>query len=62
MGRVKVYEDPVTRQRLEGEAVVVRKIGRPDPEMGQRCIVNFVDDDPHTVVERWVALEDLGDR
>lgn len=50
--RVKVYEDPVTRRRLIGEAVVVREY----PEMyqvkkGYYCDVRFLGE--RQVVVRW---------
>lgn len=52
---VTIFEDPITRLKPEGEAVVIRKIGHPDPDLGQRCVVHFLEDSPDQVVERWVS-------
>jgi hypothetical protein len=56
---VTIFEDPLTRQRPEGQAVIVRRVGRPDPDLGQRCVVHFIEDSPDQVVERWVTVREV---
>lgn len=51
---VMVYEDPITRQKEEGLATVIRKIGSRDAELGQQCVVHFVGDPSSYQVQRWV--------
>ena len=50
---VKVYEDPVTHEKLEGEAELFRHIPElDDPELGERWAVLFTGDDD--LVQRWI--------
>lgn len=49
-----VFEDPLTRQKPEGWAEILRRVGRPDPDLGQRCMVHFLEDSDGQVVTRWV--------
>ncbi len=55
---VRVYEDPITREKPEGFARLIRAIGRPEEGL-QRYVVNFIEDGPDTTVERTVNLLDI---
>ena len=55
---VRVYEDPESRQQLEGVARIVRYLGRPAGGR-QRLVVNFPDNGPDTAVTRLVDLRDI---
>lgn len=54
--QVSVYQDPLTKMELEGTATLVKFIGS-DPEIGERWIVQFPDDEfgGEPEVERWIA-------
>lgn len=49
-----IYQDPVTRLNPEGPATLLRRIGRTDPDLGERWLVRFDDGD---IRERWVPLD-----
>ncbi len=55
--KVKVYQRPLTRERLEGEAVVRRILfhGKQGNGTIYRAVVNFPEDGPEQVVERTIA-------
>lgn len=58
--RVKVYEDPYTRKRLEGLAVV-KRINRSRDGALHNAAVLFDGDAEDQVVTRWVHADDLTD-
>jgi hypothetical protein len=47
-----VYEDPITKQKPEGKATLVRFLDRDDREIGERWMVRFIGD--REVYARWV--------
>lgn len=52
--RVTVFQDPVTRTELEGQARLIKFLDHADPELGERWIVQFENDDLSGPVTRWV--------
>ena len=59
--KVKVYQRPLTRTGLEGEATIRRILFRAKMGKGAtyRCVVNFPEDGPEQVVERTIAEGDV---
>ena len=56
---VTVYEDPITRCKEEGQAVLLAVHSKPDDGL-VRCAVRFIEDtDPDAVVERLVGVDQL---
>jgi len=55
--RVRVYEDPITRQKLEGEALLVVEYGSPDRSGNVQCDVRF--DGDGFLVSRRVHVSEI---
>ena len=51
---VLIYEDPVTRQKLEGEAEVIKLLWA-GPDNAERYLVHFLGTPPSEVVERTIV-------
>lgn len=51
---IVVYEDPLTKEKPEGKAVLLRKNGTVGPEM-ERWMVRFEDDGFEA--ERFIAVD-----
>lgn len=49
---VKVYEDPITEKKLEGEAVLIEKLSEDDYTGLALCNVSFIGDE--CLVQRWI--------
>ena len=56
--KVEVFQKPFTREDPEGVAQVVRIISRrkEGDQIDFRCMVNFPEDGPDTVVERRIFV------
>lgn len=54
-----IYEDPITREKLEGEATIVTVYDIMHSRKGRLCSVCFTQDDPYDCVVRWVNVGDL---
>ena len=59
MKRAKVYEDPLTRKTLEGEATIIAEWGKPDRDGLQQCTVRFDGDLDNPMVVRMVRPGDI---
>lgn len=55
----KVYEDPLTRTILEGEATIIAEWGKPDQDGLQQCTVRFDGDLDKPMVIRMVHPDDM---
>lgn len=55
--KVKVFEDPITRKKLEGTATLIRRIGTVSLE-SERWRVGFDEHPEDPVVERIVNIND----
>jgi len=58
MKTAKVYEDPLTRQNLEGTATVIAEWGEPDIDGLKKCTVRFHNLGEPMVV-RYIHIDDL---
>lgn len=53
--RVAIYLDPITQEKLEGEAILVEHV--LGSTGGQYWRVRFVGDEPGETYERWIYPE-----
>jgi hypothetical protein len=56
-----VYQDPVTKQRPEGRALLLKALG-PRDEWQEYWRVRFLSDDASQRVDRWVDPRDIEER
>ena len=54
----KVYEDPLTRKKLEGVATVIAEWSKPDTDGLKKCTVRFHDIGEQMVV-RFIHTDDI---
>ena len=59
MKRAKVYEDPLTREKLEGMATIFAEWGPLDRDGLQNCTVRFDDDPGEQLLVRKVHPDDI---
>jgi hypothetical protein len=52
--KVMIFEDPATREKEEGEAILERNMLHSDPELGERWMVRFVGSEDEGAFSRWV--------
>jgi hypothetical protein len=53
---IKVFEDPITRQKMEGTARIIAPLGKVEPGLS-RFLVHFVGDEAGLNVVRTIADE-----
>ena len=57
--KAMVYEDPISREKPEGIALIVVEYGKPDRDGNVQCDVVFDGDSPDMLVSRRVHIEEM---
>jgi len=58
----KVYQDPLTREILEGVATVIAEWGKPDADGLQKCTVRFGNKLGEPMVVRYIHIDDMEEK
>jgi hypothetical protein len=53
---ITIYEDPLTETKPEGKAQLISPIDQSVPDAMERWLVQFLDDDFHSPVERLIKV------